>query len=1367
MTHKTVVRAILINIGIALPVIFSLIYCSNNGSFGKKAASSGEVSSFATVVSAPADTSKEIANAFPGSLALSVFPKPAAAGLRLNLNDDSFDPNAKSLKAKLAEQDALVHGTAESCLPTVLEKTVNLEAETCYDFDQDMLYGTKDASLTPIKWLGTKDGKSKSGEACLVSFTRTQAATVNALMDQTLGLGMAALCQQKKDHPLEVLPTPNAPIDLAASLRGLLGAGVTVTSATFEQLADSGGFPVYHIAIVATLSDGLKRSIGVNHSPHNSSNSEFSGSVYSITEGIPPFLGLDEGESEPKFQLMSITYTRTLDASTKVATLNGELRTAHMAAPLASTAIASDGVLDFNAGTNIATATLGDDSYGSHRAYSQANDALANLTFLAFSLNPDTNEGKLSYWKNAGGGYYENARGFTITLGAPSAAGDSDGCVASGTASTDLRKGTSIRRFLNRAEAANKLTLTPVGFWHPLMNTPTATGSDSDGTYKIKTMPSGAIVKWYLPSGGNSTFNDFYTSAVSGTLKAEQCFALSATATSYAVDTSKTPNPSGFAVGDTTDDGNVEKFVVAPLPQVDSSTTTTTASTYSIGGTISGLSASGLVLSNKTGETLKIDAGASSFSFVSAGINTSTDQLSVSSQPSGYTCILAGNAATITAGNVSGITVSCSKNTYTIGGTISGLTASGLVLQNNLGDNLSVASGSTSFTFASAVPTGGAYAVSVATLPPSYTCSIATGTGKVVASAIATVVITCATTARTVGGTISGLAASGLTLKNNGGDTLSVSANATQFLFSTAIASGGTYAVTVASQPSGYVCSVSNGSGSVSTTNINNISLSCISTFSIGGTISGLGASGLVLQNNAGDNLTLNSGATSFTFGTKLNASTSYAVTVLTQASGYVCTTANASGTTGSSDISNVAISCVTSGSINCNVTGTGIASSATVGYGASTRACNASGYHGTGTLSGTCTSNGQNLTASGCISDASVTCNVTGTGIASSTTAAYNDTTHACNASAYHGTGTLSSTCTSNGQNLTASGCISDASVTCNVTNVTGLSSATAAYNTSSASVNCNAAGYSGSVTVPACTTNGATLTVSSGSCTAITCPVTGTGIAASSTVAYNATTIACNATSYTGTATLSATCTTGASSTATGCTITIPVTANLALQLDAATSSSLTLSGAQVTAWADISGSGHNLTSGTTPTYSATLINGYPGLDFRGTAGGGGMTGSAFNNSSNASLFMVVVVRSTINSWGSFFYHGDKDNDLALELNTLSSSPPALHFQTANDNSGCDRAYTVDTPTILFGKMTSGTSRYFSTTTTSGGTVSTTCTNSSTISLGSKTIYLGKSASGEASNSYIGELAYYTAALSDADRDSVITYLKNKWGI
>ena len=52
----------------------------------------------------------------------------------------------------------------------------------------------------------------------------------------------------------------------------------------------------------------------------------------------------------------------------------------------------------------------------------------------------------------------------------------------------------------------------------------------------------------------------------------------------------------------------------------------------------------------------------------------------------------------------------------------------------------------------------------------------------------------------TIGGTVTGLTGSGLVLRNNGGDDLAVAADGT-YTFSTSVANGGSYNVTVLTQP--------------------------------------------------------------------------------------------------------------------------------------------------------------------------------------------------------------------------------------------------------------------------------------------------------------------------------------------------------------------------------------------------------------------------------------------------------------------------------------------------------------------------------------------------------------------------------------
>ena len=162
----------------------------------------------------------------------------------------------------------------------------------------------------------------------------------------------------------------------------------------------------------------------------------------------------------------------------------------------------------------------------------------------------------------------------------------------------------------------------------------------------------------------------------------------------------------------------------------------------------------------------------------------------------------------------------------------------------------------------------------------------------------------------TIGGTVSGLSGTGLVLQDNGGDDLSATANGA-FTFATKVNSGAAYAVTVKTQPSGQTCTVANGSGTASA-NVTNVAVSCASAGSgvtIGGTVTGLTGTGLVLQDNGADNLSIaQNGA--FTFVTPLASGKTYAVAVLTQPTGQTCTVANGTGTTGSSNVTNVAVDC-------------------------------------------------------------------------------------------------------------------------------------------------------------------------------------------------------------------------------------------------------------------------------------------------------------------------------------------------------------------------------------------------------------------------------------------------------------------------
>jgi DNA-binding beta-propeller fold protein YncE len=90
------------------------------------------------------------------------------------------------------------------------------------------------------------------------------------------------------------------------------------------------------------------------------------------------------------------------------------------------------------------------------------------------------------------------------------------------------------------------------------------------------------------------------------------------------------------------------------------------------------------------------------------------------------------------------------------------------------------------------------------------------------------------------------------------------------------------------------------------------------STYTVGGTISGLTSGSLILKNvstlNSADTLTISTNSTTFTFATALASITPYNVTVVTQPSGLTCTVSNGSGMTANSNVTNITIACSSSG---------------------------------------------------------------------------------------------------------------------------------------------------------------------------------------------------------------------------------------------------------------------------------------------------------------------------------------------------------------------------------------------------------------------------------------------------------------------
>ena len=256
----------------------------------------------------------------------------------------------------------------------------------------------------------------------------------------------------------------------------------------------------------------------------------------------------------------------------------------------------------------------------------------------------------------------------------------------------------------------------------------------------------------------------------------------------------------------------------------------TTTSTHTIGGTVSGLEGSGLVLQNNGGDDLTLNANGG-FTFATALEDGSSYAVTVLTQPGSpsQTCSVTDDSGTLAGANVTTVHVTCATNSYTVGGTVSGLSGTGLVLQNNDGDDLPVATDG-SFAFATALLDESAYAVTVLTQPgsPSQTCTVTDDSGTLAGANVTTVQVTCATNSYTVGGMVSGLSGTGLVLQNNGGDDLPVAADG-NFTFATALLDENAYAVTVLTQPTNpsQTCVIDHAEGTLAGADVTDVLVAC------------------------------------------------------------------------------------------------------------------------------------------------------------------------------------------------------------------------------------------------------------------------------------------------------------------------------------------------------------------------------------------------------------------------------------------------------------------------------------------------------------------------------------------------------------
>jgi hypothetical protein len=149
---------------------------------------------------------------------------------------------------------------------------------------------------------------------------------------------------------------------------------------------------------------------------------------------------------------------------------------------------------------------------------------------------------------------------------------------------------------------------------------------------------------------------------------------------------------------------------------------------FGIDGTINRLDYAGLVLANGA-DTVSPAVAATTFTFPNRVDYGTSYDVKIQTQPQHMTCAVAN--ATGSAGHTASIVVAvtCSINAYTVGGTVKGLSGTGLVLSNgSVPATVSPAPASpvadVPFTFPTSVAFGQSYSIGVQSQPAGQTCTV-------------------------------------------------------------------------------------------------------------------------------------------------------------------------------------------------------------------------------------------------------------------------------------------------------------------------------------------------------------------------------------------------------------------------------------------------------------------------------------------------------------------------------------------------------------------------------------------------------------------------------------------------------------------
>jgi len=356
-------------------------------------------------------------------------------------------------------------------------------------------------------------------------------------------------------------------------------------------------------------------------------------------------------------------------------------------------------------------------------------------------------------------------------------------------------------------------------------------------------------------------------------------------------------------------EGTIQGTMTAEVSDVS---VTCALNSYSFGGSAVLNEASGvtvdLMISSAVAQTATLNSD-DSWSF-SSPVNHGEAYEVVVSSPTGYLCTVSGSTTDTMTAEVNDISVLC-RLTYALGGSASLNGATGVEVSVNQPENTAqteTLDSDGAWTFGTDLFSGETFAVTVVS-PPDYSCTVTGTTSSTIASDISDLAVECLPT-YSVGGTATLNGATGVEM----GVMMQIKMlNADgAYTFSTELVSGDTYQVTVGWIPN-FECTLSGSTSGTIAADVTDVDLVCLPTFSLGGSSTLNGATGVEVSVNQPSDTpqtaTLNVDG-SWTFANELASGDTYVVSLSSQPLSHTCTLGGSSDVAITADTTDLTVTC-------------------------------------------------------------------------------------------------------------------------------------------------------------------------------------------------------------------------------------------------------------------------------------------------------------------------------------------------------------------------------------------------------------------------------------------------------------------------